>query len=300
MTIKSGELLACVFTNKFTPAGSISLAKVTEGAIGTASFLVAPLEGTPAQYVQTATTTAQGVAADATPNTPADATDHLKLGSYRIVEQSPVSTPAGAWTLTSVVCGGQVQAFAQGSTVVRLTRKEPAARCVFTDTFTPNPPPEPPPEPPGPLPPEPTPPPGPDPDQPASTWSNLVVTKSASPPTVVVGGVVTYHITVKNLGPDDATRVVVNDKPTSSGAQVVSVRTSVGRCQARLPVTCQLGTIKPGARVNITLRLRLTEQSKAFTNRVALGTATFDPSLTDSVAHATVAVVAPPPPIGFG
>ncbi len=300
VTVKSGELLACVFTNKFTPAGSISLAKVTEGATGTASFLVEPLQGTPTQYLQTATTMAQGVATDATPNTPADSTDHVRLGSYRIVEQSPTSTPAGAWELTSVDCGGQVQAFAQGSTVVTLTRGEPAARCVFTDTFTPNPPPEPPPEPPEPLPPEPKPPPGPAPDQPTSTWSHLVVTKSASPPTVVLGGVVTYHITVKNLGPDDATRVVVNDKPTSSGAPVVSVQTSVGNCQARLPVICQLGTVKPGAKVNITLRLRPTKQAQAFTNRVAVGTATYDPTLTNSVAHATVSVVAPPPAVGFG
>ena len=301
VTLKSGEVLACVFTNQFTPAGSISIAKVTQGATGTASFLVEPLQGTPAQHLQTATTTAQGVAADATPNTPADSTDHLRLGSYRIIEQSPESTPAGAWALTSVLCGGQVQPFAQGSTDIRLTRTQPAARCVFTDTFTPNPPPEPPPEPPEPLPPEPTPPPGPAPDQPTSTSSDLVVTKSASPPSVVVGGVVTYHITVRNLGPDDATRVVVNDKPTSSGAQLVfSVQTSVGRCQTRLPLICHLGTLKPGARVNITLRLRLTEQTRAFTNRVAVGTATYDPTLANGVAHATVAVVAPPPPVGLG
>jgi hypothetical protein len=39
------------------------------------------------------------------PTSPADSTDHLRLGRYVIVEQPPLSE-SGQWTLTSVVCDG--------------------------------------------------------------------------------------------------------------------------------------------------------------------------------------------------
>jgi hypothetical protein len=55
-----------------------------------------------------------------------------------------------------------------------------------------------------------------------------------------------------------------------------------------------------GANLTITGRVRATVLSRRFKNIVGLGTATYDPTLTNNVAHATVAVVAPPPPVGFG
>ena len=304
VTIITGQQLTCMFTNSFTPAGSISIAKVTEGALGTVGFVVQPLQGKAAQYLQSATTTAQGTPADATPRTPADATDHLALGSYRVIEETPASTPAGAWQLVSIVCNSQLLGFGQGATVVNLTPAQPSARCVYTDLFTPTPPPEPGPEPPEPLPPEPTPKPtpGPNPDEPSATWTDLSVKKTASPPTAVVGGVVTYRITVRNHGPNDATRVVVDDKP-AAGAVVLSAHSSAGACAVShklVPVVCQLGTVKSGAKVTITVRVRVTRQSPRYKNTVAVGTATYDPTLTNNVAHATVAVVAPPPPVGLG
>ena len=304
VTIITGQQLTCMFTNSFTPAGSISIAKVTEGALGTVGFVVQPLQGKAAQYLQSATTTAQGTPADATPRTPADATDHLALGSYRVIEETPASTPAGAWQLVSIVCNSQLLGFGQGATVVNLTPAQPSARCVYTDLFTPTPPPEPGPEPPEPLPPEPTPKPtpGPNPDEPSATWTDLSVKKTASPPTAVVGGVVTYRITVRNHGPNDATRVVVSDKP-AAGAVVLSAHSSAGACAVShklVPVVCQLGTMKSGAKVTITVRVRVTRQSPRYKNTVAVGTATYDPTLTNNVAHATVAVVAPPPPVGLG
>ena len=67
-----------------------------------------------------------------------------------------------------------------------------------------------------------------------------------------------------------------------------------------VPVVCQLGTMKAGAKVTITVRVRATKQSCRYKNVVAVGTATYDPTLTNNVAHATVAVVAPPPPVGLG
>jgi uncharacterized repeat protein (TIGR01451 family) len=304
VTITSGQQVTCLFTNSFTPAGSISIAKVTEGAVGTVAFVVQPLQGSPAQFLQTATTITQGTPADAMPRRPADSTDHLPLGSYRVVEETPPSTPAGGWQLVSVVCDQQLLGFAQGATVVTLTPDNPSVRCTYTNLFTPTPPPEPGPEPPEPLPPEPTPTPTPqpNPDEPSATWTDLSVKKTASPPTVLAGGVVTYRITVRNHGPNDATRVVLGDKP-AAGAVVLSAHSSAARCAVRhklVPVLCQLGTLKSGATVTITVRARVSKPSSRYKNVVAVGTATYDPNLGNNVAHATVAVVTPPAPVVTG
>ena len=297
--ISSGTSVVCTFTNALIQKGSISLAKITKGATGTASFQVEPTSGTPAQYLQTATTTTPGVAADAVPDTPRDKTNRLRLATYRIIEQPPVSTPANAWTLTQVECDGVLVPFAQGTAEATLTKADPNVRCVFTDVFSSTPPPEPGPQPPEPLPPEPPHPPGPNPDEPSAPWADLAVTKTASPPVVVAGDVVTYRITVTNHGPNDAARVVVDDKAAGAKA-VVAVHSSVGTCQVGLPVVCQLGTLKAGAKVTIVVRVEAGAPTPSFTNRAVVGTATYDPDLANNAAHATVKVVAAPPPVGLG
>jgi uncharacterized repeat protein (TIGR01451 family) len=293
VTVRSGAQVTCVFTNAFSPRGSISLAKITKGATGTASFLVQPVSGKPAQYLQTATTTSEGVAADATPNTPADRTKRLRLGTYRITEQPPLSTPAGDWTLTQVECNGVLVPFAQGSIQVMLSTSQPSLRCVYTDVFSTTPAPEPGPEPPEPLPPNPIVPPAPNPDEPSATWTDLGITKTASPTVVTAGGVITYRITVTNHGPNDATSVVVGDK-LSGSATLVSVHSDVGHCQAGPPAICHLGTLKPGKKVTITLQVRVSQQTGRLTNRVVVGTATYDPDLANNLSRATVRLVPAP------
>ena len=233
---------------------------VTESGTGTASFLVFPTHGSPAQYRESATTTTPGVAATAAPDTAADATDHLRLGSYWIVEQSPAGGPAGGWTLTTVNCGGVLVPFAQGAVEVKLTPAHPRLRCVYTDTLSAIPLPplppvnpplvEPPPAPVFPL----------VPGLPAYQLSDLVVTKQASASIVTQGGVVAYRITIKNLGPSPAQHVVLADQPLGH-APFVAVQTSAGHCKARLrtavPITCGLGTLQPGSKVTVTVRLRI-------------------------------------------
>jgi uncharacterized repeat protein (TIGR01451 family) len=262
VTIHAGEEVTCVFTNTFTPHGSISLAKITEGATGKTNFLIASASGRPVQFFHTATTKTPGVATDAVPNTPADATDRLRLGEYRIIEQAPASTPANGWMLTSVRCNGLLAPFAQGGIVIKLTRSAPAVHCIYTDTFSHTPPPEPPPQPPAPPTPGPPPPQGPDTTQPSEPYSDLAVAKHASRAVLIRGDIVTYRITVTNHGPDDAARVVLGDQPRGP-AVVVAANTSIGRCQVRLPITCYLGTLKPGVKAHITIRLRVTTSLSA-------------------------------------
>jgi uncharacterized repeat protein (TIGR01451 family) len=292
--IASGEAVTCTFLNGFVPSGSISIAKVTEGATGMASFLVLPAHDPAVQYRQSATTTVAGHASPAVPDTPADDTAHIRLGTYRIVEESPASGPAGGWELTKVNCNGVLVPFDEGTVQLTLTRTQPSAHCVFTDTFSahppaPPPPPVPPPPPPGPPPPPP----------PTSPLSDLGVTKHASARIVMRGNSVDYRTTVTNLGPDPAERVVLADQPLGSAA-VVAVHTSAGTCAKRLPVICRLGTLKKGARVTVTVRLRVQSGASTLTNLAVAGTATDERTLANNASRATVRVrplVPLPPPL---
>ena len=280
VTVSSGAEVTCVFTNRFVPRGEITLAKITKGATGTAGFEVTSISGTPASYLQTATTKREGVAAHAQPRTPADATDHLELGSYRIYEESPASD-SGSWALTEVACNGEIVPFDGGAVVVKLTASRPAVHCVYTDAYSHKPPPKPPPDPPGPNPSDPS--------------ADLVITKHASPTFVSPGAVVTYRITVTNRGPDHAEQVEVGDQRLGS-ANLLSVHSSVGQCSRKPIPQCSLGTLNPGAKVHITVRMRVTPRSGSFSNRAVVGSATTDPKLADNAAHATVGIMRPPPP----
>ena len=233
----------------------------------------------------------------------ADATGHLPLGAYWIVEQPPAGGPASGWTLTTVNCAGVLVPFAQGAVEVKLTPAHPRLRCVYTDTFSATPPPPPPPI----NPPLVEPPPAPVfplvPGLPAYQLSDLVVTKHASASIVTEGDVVAYRITVKNLGPDPAQHVVLADQPLGH-APFVAVQTSAGHCKARLrtvlPITCGLGTLQPGGKVTVTVRLRIETAGSEFTNAVVAGTATQEQTLANNLARARVTVRQPPPPPASG
>ncbi len=302
--VASGEAVTCTFVNVFVPRGSISIAKITEGATGTATFLVAPVRGAPAQYLQSATTTAPGVPATALPHSPADATDHLRLGSYRIVEQLPASSPAGGWTLTAVDCNSALEPFAQGTADVTLTASHPDVHCLYINTFsaTPTPPVPEPPNPPPVIPPPVTPPPGvgPEPifpnipDRPEYHLSDLVVIKHPSTPVVIRGAVLGYRITVKNRGPDPAQRVVLGDKELGA-VLVLQAHTSAGACRLRPVITCQLGTLNVGQTVTVMVRVRAQTRASTLSDVAVAGTATQDQTFAHNVARATVRVIAPPP-----
>jgi Domain of unknown function DUF11 len=307
VTIASGESSTCTFFNRFIPAGSISISKISLGATGTFAFLVGLRDNdTGMQYRQHATTTAQGVAADAEPITPLDVTDHLKLGRYIIIEQFPLAHPADAWAVSSVYCNGEAQPFTSGAVEVHLTRREPDVHCTYTDTFTPKPPPIPPPPkptpPPGPPPPIPPPPPKPpapppEPDvNPIYANADLSVTKRALSRSATVGQAVTYRVIVRNRGPAVAQQVYVAEQTRIIRAKILFIHTSKGTCRIAPRPNCSLGNLKKGARVVITARVVPRHVSSGFVNHVAVGSATDDSNLANNVAEATLRVTAAPSP----
>jgi uncharacterized repeat protein (TIGR01451 family) len=95
-----------------------------------------------------------------------------------------------------------------------------------------------------PLPGPPAPDPGPQP------VSDLSIAKRASRARVVVGGRLSYTITVTNNGPQPGADVRVTDSARLP-MRLLSVHASQGRCQPGTPIQCRLGTLARGARATV-------------------------------------------------
>jgi hypothetical protein len=292
--IRSGEATVCVFVNVFRPRGSISLAKVTYGDTGTAKFVIDSRRTPPEQFVQHATTHEQGVAAHAVPDTSADATDQLRLGSYTIVEQPPIVDDE-KWKLQTVICNGVIVPFDRGAVTVTLTRSQPAVHCQFANTFNLHPLPDPPPVDPPPPPPPVNPPGGGA--APAAVYpiTDLAVSKRALVSTARAGHAVTFRLTVRNVSPIPAQQVVLSDQ-TIQRATVLSLHTPRGTCRLRAKAVCQLGNLDPGKTVVVTARVVPGVSARRFVNRVAVGSGTQENNLANNVASATVRVRPAAPP----
>jgi uncharacterized repeat protein (TIGR01451 family) len=268
VTLPAGEGRVCTFTNTFVPRGAITISKVTRGGVGTSHFLIKRQGEEPASYQQLATTTEEGVAVRAR----GDATDHLQLGDYVIVD-SPPPPGGGNWSLDYVQCDGRALPFSQGRVEISLTAEHPRRHCTFVNRFEREP------EPPRPPPLDPSP------------QAELVVDKQAPGQVATVGGTVVYRISVASRGADPATEVRLIDQPAGS-VDLVSAQSADGVCSQSLPVVCRLGTIAPGSSKSVTVRLRVFTAGLLI-NRAVSGTGT---SAVAGVDAAQVRVKGPPLP----
>jgi uncharacterized repeat protein (TIGR01451 family) len=83
--------------------------------------------------------------------------------------------------------------------------------------------------------------------------SDLALTKSDSPDPVTVGSNLTYTVSVRNPGPNDATAVVVTDTLPSQ-VDFVSATASSGTCnRSGNTVTCNLGQVDSGVTATATI-----------------------------------------------
>lgn len=288
-----GKGTVCTFYNRFTPAGQITLRKVTLGGTATTRFQVQPQFGEPRpEREQIARTTEPGVAVRAT----GDDLDGLPIGTYAI--QETISGP-DRWEVASVVCNGRPYPAVGGRFTIELTDGEPALDCTVANKRIDDIPPEPP------VPPQPPQPPlppvevGPEGgvagEGAQSPVAELRVTKRVVPRRVRIGGRVRYLIGIVNRGPDPAKNVTLSEPGISPRGGRLPLRPSKGTCRNRPPRHCDFGTLKPGQRV--TLRVRVTTQRTGrFVNRVAVNTSTQQRTMRGKRARASVLVrpLAPP------
>ncbi|MBI2213058.1 MAG: DUF11 domain-containing protein [Acidobacteria bacterium] len=81
---------------------------------------------------------------------------------------------------------------------------------------------------------------------------DLAITKAISTTTPAVGQPFDYTIVVTNLGPGDATNVVVTDSLPATFA-LVSASSTQGSCSGTTTVTCSLGAMPNGGSATITI-----------------------------------------------
>jgi uncharacterized repeat protein (TIGR01451 family) len=86
--------------------------------------------------------------------------------------------------------------------------------------------------------------------------ADVAIEKIDTPDPVAPGGEMTYTITVRNVGTDTATDVVVTD-PLPAGTTFVSCHTAVGQCALQSGVVrATIGSLPPGQSVVVTLKLK--------------------------------------------
>ena len=130
VTLAAGDTVTCTYTDRYVPPpGRLLLRKVTLGDVGTFPFTVTPLGGG-GSVSASATTTEEGVAAEAVP-------EELLLApeSYTVSEQTPQAT-GGDWALTSVVCGDASLPLPTPQTIAITSGQ--GLTCTYTNTFTPD------------------------------------------------------------------------------------------------------------------------------------------------------------------
>lgn len=129
--------VSCLFTNTFSPSGSIEIGKTTEGGVGRFSYTV--LDSTDLGRVAdpVAVTTTPGTEVQAEPA--ATGLSAAPGSRYTVQETMPAPDPSGFWTLESATCGPNTVSVdaATASVAVELSPAAANASCHFVNRYQP-------------------------------------------------------------------------------------------------------------------------------------------------------------------
>jgi uncharacterized repeat protein (TIGR01451 family) len=259
--LESSKTLVCSYTNELLPTASLAIHKLTEGGTGTFGYTITSENRPETEIAQSADVTREKESFLAT----GDPSNALFFEPYVMQEIAP-PTATGHWELLEVNCEGTQLPFAAGRAVVDLNEQQAHRSCRFVNKFTKTP----------------------EPPEPEEETARLAISKSPERAVITLGEKAAYNITVKNLGPATARDVVVDDE-MKGDFRFVSAQPSQGRCNQRLPLHCELGSILNGRRATIRVVV-IPRRTGVYPNRAVAGLANPDPSFGGDSAHAKVRV----------
>jgi uncharacterized repeat protein (TIGR01451 family) len=121
--------------------------------------------------------------------------------------------------------------------------------------------------------------------------ADLSIVKTVNARRIRLGQSLTYTVVVTNKGPAAAPNAVVTDT-LAVPARNVSIKPSAGKCSGTVPFTCQLGTLQPGQKVTITVKLTPTKVGTA-RNTASVTSPGTDPKTDDNISGVAATVTKP-------
>jgi uncharacterized repeat protein (TIGR01451 family) len=117
--------------------------------------------------------------------------------------------------------------------------------------------------------------------------SDLLVSKTVNASQATMGDPVTYTIRVRNLGPSDATQTMLKDQ-LPAGLNLLESSSEQGSCElASKILNCNLGTLKVGQDVTITL-VAETNQIGTIINTASANSQAIDPDPSNSSSSVSI------------
>ncbi len=277
VTLKSGKdatVVASSFASDFR-SGSVTLSKnVSNYIVWTCSAPHPPAKAT-------LTVIKHVINDDGGSKTAADFTIHVSghnpsPASFPGSEHgTAVSLDAGSYSVSETAVSGYTASFSAGCSGTIAAGAN--ATCTVTNNDNPHQPPPPPTH--TPTPPTTTTTPT---TTSASPTVDLAIVKTDRPDPAFVGGRLEYTLAVTNRGPVRATNVVVSDQVPEQ-LEFVSVSTTQGACTGGRLVTCQLGSLDPGASATIVIVVRPLSPGLVVNTATVAGTET-DSNLADNTS----------------
>ena len=122
--------------------------------------------------------------------------------------------------------------------------------------------------------------------------ADLSAAISGTPNPLVMGGNMTYSVTITNNGPNPAHDIVLTN-PLPAGATLVSANTATGSCVGVATLTCTLGELNPGGKTLVTIVVTPTVTG-AMTDTASVTESVYDPLTSNNSASFTSTVVGKP------